>query len=186
MGKRKNAWQEIDFILRLFDSKISPARRGYRAFVQEGTEQGRKPDLVGGALRKGPRGWKREVTAKGFVRSKGDERILGDETFISEILQTSDEQLDRTYRLKAKGYDLEKLAQRVASALGMELGEVWSAGKHGKTVQARSLLCYWAVRELGMSATSLAQRLGLTQPAVSISVRRGEKIAKERGLEGME
>ncbi len=38
------------------------------------------------------------------------------------------------------------------------------------------------MRELGVSATALAQRLGMTQPAVSISVRRGEKIAQEMGL----
>ena len=45
---------------------------------------------------------------------------------------------------------------------------------------ARSLLCYWAVCELGHTATELAERLGLTQPAVSYAVSRGEQIAKER------
>ena len=39
------------------------------------------------------------------------------------------------------------------------------------------------VRELGVSATALGQRLGMTQPAVSISVKRGEKIAAEMGLQ---
>ena len=47
-------------------------------------------------------------------------------------------------------------------------------------VAARSLLCYWAVRELGLAATKLAKRLGLTQPAVSYAVIRGEQMAKER------
>ena len=45
---------------------------------------------------------------------------------------------------------------------------------------ARSLLCYWAVRELGLAATELAKRLKMTQPAVSYAVSRGEQIAKER------
>ena len=186
MGKRRNFSQEIDFILRLFDSKTLSARRRYRAFVEEEIQQGRRPDLVSGGLRKGLGGWKREMPAKEFVRSKGEERILGDEKFVSEVLERSEEQIDRTYRLRAKGYDLEKLAERVASVMGMEPEEVWSVGKRGRTVRARSLLCYWAVRELGMSATSLAHRLRLTQPAVSISVRRGETIAKERGLEALE
>jgi len=39
------------------------------------------------------------------------------------------------------------------------------------------------VRELGVSATVLAERIGMTQPAVSISVKRGEKIAEEMGLQ---
>jgi len=57
------------------------------------------------------------------------------------------------------------------------------AGKYPKNVKARSLFCYWAVRELGISATSLARKLGLTQPAVSISVKRGQAIADENGLQ---
>jgi DNA-binding MarR family transcriptional regulator len=48
-------------------------------------------------------------------------------------------------------------------------------------VEARSLLCFWANSELGMSMTELAGCLGLTQPAVSIAARRGEKMAREKG-----
>ena len=49
-----------------------------------------------------------------------------------------------------------------------------------------SLVYYCAVRELGASATALAKRLRLSQPPVSISVKRGEKIAKEKGFEVLE
>jgi predicted transcriptional regulator len=38
------------------------------------------------------------------------------------------------------------------------------------------------VRELDISETELAKKLRLTQPAVSISVKRGEKLVKEKGL----
>ena len=187
LGKRKNSWQDVDSILHLFDQKGTLARKRYRAFVHEGVEQGRRPDLVGGGLMRGLFGWaKTKASAQGFLRSKEDQRILGDERFAQEVLRASDEQLERAYRLRAKGYDLEKLAQRAANVCGMKPEEVWSAGKYSKTVQARSLLCYWAVRELGISATALARRLGLTQPAVSISVRRGGRIAKEKGLEVLE
>lgn len=41
-------------------------------------------------------------------------------------------------------------------------------------------MCYWAVRKLGLTDTELAKRLGVTQPAVSYAVSRGEQIAKER------
>jgi len=44
---------------------------------------------------------------------------------------------------------------------------------------ARSLLCYWASKELGISMTDLAKRLNLTQPAISIAARRGERIVRE-------
>jgi len=57
---------------------------------------------------------------------------------------------------------------------------IYSKGRRRIQVTARSLLCYWAVRQLGLTATGLAQRLGMTQPAVSYAVSRGEQIAKER------
>jgi predicted transcriptional regulator len=39
------------------------------------------------------------------------------------------------------------------------------------------------VRELGISATALARKLRLSQPAVSISVKRGEKIARDKDFD---
>ena len=52
--------------------------------------------------------------------------------------------------------------------------------------KVRSLLYYWAVRKLGFSATELSKKLGVSQPSVSISVKRGEKIAKTGQLELVE
>ena len=49
-------------------------------------------------------------------------------------------------------------------------------------VQARSILCFLAVRELGVTATELARQMGLTQPAISMSVNRGEGLVKEKKL----
>lgn len=47
--------------------------------------------------------------------------------------------------------------------------------------EARSLLFYWTVRELGMSGTSLAKRFEMSQPGVVYAVKKGKMIAKERG-----
>ncbi len=63
---------------------------------------------------------------------------------------------------------------------GVEKEVIYSKGRRKIQVAARSLLSYWAVRELGFTATELAKRLGMTQPAVSYAVSRGEQIAKER------
>ena len=63
---------------------------------------------------------------------------------------------------------------------------IYSRGKYPRTLQARSLFCYWALRELGVSATALAKRLRLSQAGVNISVKRGEKIGKEDKFEMFE
>ena len=47
-------------------------------------------------------------------------------------------------------------------------------------------MCYFAVRELGLTATSLTKKIGLKQPAISISVSRGEKLAKDMGINLLE
>jgi DNA-binding transcriptional LysR family regulator len=45
-------------------------------------------------------------------------------------------------------------------------------------VNARSLLCYWAVGDLGLSMAEVSRRLGLSPSGVSQSVRRGEKLVQ--------
>ena len=118
-----------------------------------------------------------------YIHMKSDERILGDGDFTQSVLDEAKERLEERYRLRAQGYDLEKIAMRVSSELGVEPEQVWAAGKHPITVKARSLMCYWAVRKLGFSATELSKKLGISQPSVSISVKRGEQIAKGMQLE---
>jgi putative transposase len=184
VGKREHGWQDSEYVLAYFGGGVDRARRQYKAYVQEGIAHGRRPELVGGGLIRSVGGWSGlKKLSKGLERIKGDERILGDSDFVREVLGSAEEHYERTYRLKSQGYDVARLAKRVADIFEMEAEEVCSAGKYRKTVKARSVFCYWATRELGESATSLGRMLGLSQPAVSISVKRGEKIVKEMGIE---
>ncbi len=64
----------------------------------------------------------------------------------------------------------------------IDIGDIYSKGRQSQ-VEARSLLCYWAVRELGMSATYMAKRLGMSQSGVGYAVSRGEKIAKKKNYQ---
>jgi chromosomal replication initiation ATPase DnaA len=96
------------------------------------------------------------------------------------------EKRERQYQLEADGFTIDQVAQRVAAILGVKCEHVWEKGKHPQTVKARSLLCYWAVGELGISATELARRIGISQPAITQSVKRGEAIAKKNGFELMD
>ena len=68
-------------------------------------------------------------------------------------------------------------AQMVSTIYDIE--EIYSKGRRKVQVEARDLLCYWSVRELGISCTDLAKQLEMSQPGVGYAVNRGEKIAKE-------
>ena len=119
-------------------------------------------------------------------RQKADERILGDGDFVTTVLQQAGEQLERRYYLKAKGYDFEAVVERVVKLLGMESNQVVTNSKNKQAVRARSLVCYWAFNELGMSQTELAKKFGISQPAVSSAVRKGEEIVRANGFELLE
>jgi hypothetical protein len=183
MGKRKNDWQDTDYILRLFDKTFLKARRLYGEFVHEGIEQGRRADLVGGGLIRSLGGWS---SARAFRRRadrmRSDERILGDGDFVESVLQLNEEQLERRYEYRARGYDFDWMVEQVARLLNMGSDEVLRPGKYPNTVKARSILCYWAARELGMSTIELSKRLLVSQPTASQSVKRGEKIVKDERL----
>jgi hypothetical protein len=182
MGKEKRAWQETEKILGMFSTHVGAARRGYKEFVEKGIALGKRGDLSGGGLIRSAGGWEaiRELKKKRIFQ-KSDERILGDGDFVEDVLRSAEESMEKRYALRARGFDLAKTARRVAEVLGVKQDDVWARGRYPHIVQARSLLCYWAVRELGATMSSLAARLGISTPAVSKSVSRGETLARTKG-----
>ena len=118
----------------------------------------------------------------GMERMKGDERILGDGNFVETVLQAARENLESKYELKSKGYGFDWLVERVALLMNLEPGDILSGGKYPQRVKARSLLCYWGARELGMTTVALAKKIKLAQPTVSQAISRGQKIVEDLGL----
>jgi len=183
MGKNKRKWQDTDYILRFYNSKYLRARRRYREYVEKGLGDGRRPELVGGGLVRSAGGWSVvKAMRRGFERMKGDERILGEGDFVETVLKAAQENLDRKSQLDAAGYSFDWLVGRVARQLEIEPKDVLAPGKYALSVKARSLLCYWGTRELGMTTVDLARRLNLAQPTVSQAVKRGQKIAEDQRL----
>jgi hypothetical protein len=64
--------------------------------------------------------------------------------------------------------------------------EILSKRRQQRRVKARSLLCFWAVREIGMSLRALAGQLEMSAPGVGFAVERGEAIVQANGYELIE
>ena len=187
LGNRDNDWQDANYVLGYFNKKKKIARSQYREYVFAGIEMGRHPDLVGGGLIRSLGGWSEDLElGKDDKRLKGDERILGDSQFVLDTLQEAEESIERRYELKAFGYDLKALGQGVESIFELKPGDGYSSGKYPRLIKPRSVFCYWAVRELGENATSIAKILGLPQWGVSKLVLRGETIVKYMHLKLIE
>jgi hypothetical protein len=184
MGRKKRPWQDVDYVLGYFGRTTNRARKAYLQYVEAGIGQGRQYELTGGGLIRSAGGWSevKRLRQQGQDHVMSDERILGHSEFVEALLSQADEKYERHYELKRRGYDLDRIARRVAEIYGMEPHEIFSKGKQQRKVKARSLFCFWAVSELGVSLRELARRLEMSPPGVGFSVGRGENIARENGL----
>ncbi len=179
MGKVERSWHDVNYVLGFFGKRVKRARKEYLSYVKAGYDQGHREEFSGGGLIRSLGGWTEISKTKGGIHVKSDERILGESTFVSDILSQANEKYERKYDLKRRGYDLSRVAIRVSEIFNIDTEEILSKGKQQKKVKARSLFCYWASRELEVSLTELSRRIGISVPAVGYSVERGSIIAKE-------
>lgn len=180
MGRRKIEWQDTQYVLGLFWNELSTAQSEYSRFVRSGIEQGRRSDLTGGGLLRSHGGWTgiKALRAAGNYQ-RGDERILGDGTFVSEVLDKTGERFNEGYRLRARGYNLDTLIKRVAQITQVTPDEILDSLRDAKRIKARSILCYWATEKLGTPQCQLAQLLKRTQSAITYAVRRGKVLVED-------
>jgi putative transposase len=185
IGEKNMPWQDTDYVLGFFGKTVKSARKAYISYVVAGLEQGRRDKLTGGGLIRSLGGWKevKSLGLRGQAHRMSDERILGDSDFVESVLSSANEQYEHQYELKRRGYDINRIAERVADIYGIEKEEVLLKGRQQWKVKARSLLCFWAVREVGMSLRELAVKLGMSAPGVGFCVERGEAIARGNGYE---
>jgi putative transposase len=187
MGHRPNEWQAIDSVLRLLGKSAPTARQQYRHFVEQGIALGRRPELIGGGLIRSLGGWSAVKSMRKLGdHVKSDERVLGGSDFVQSVLSAQDEQLEARYMLQSQGYDFGYVLSRVAHLTGLETDQILKPGKQPVRVYARSLLCHWAIRGLGMTAVAVSKLLGISQPAVTRAAYRGEAIAAADSLELVE
>ena len=87
----------------------------------------------------------------------------------------AEENFSRKYRLKSRGFNFEKITERVCSLFDFEKNYITARGRQRNRVRARDLLCYWCAIELRIPMADLSKRLDMT-------LARGEKTAKEGRL----
>jgi hypothetical protein len=51
--------------------------------------------------------------------------VLGDSVFVERVFKAADESLERKYQLGSQGYDIDKLADRVAEIFSIKPEEIF-------------------------------------------------------------
>ncbi len=174
LGHGRRPWYSVDAVLGRFGKTLPEARRGYRAFVDRGRAQGRRPDLQGGGLRRSVGGWE-AVTAlnRGREAFTTDERVLGRGEFVGALYRQVEQGEAQRRALRRRVPDLGTLIMRVAKASHL-LPEALSGGGRSRAItHARDGLAYLWVEVLGGSARELARTVQLQPFSVCRAVQRG-------------
>ena len=120
-------------------------------------------ELVGGGLIRSLGGWSEVLS----LRQRGekqafDQRILGDNEFVQEVISGLDDLVKRNLRLSGQRPDIDKLAEKVCEDHNISVTELRSGSRRHKIVKVRQIVSWVGVREFGYSGAELARYLGVT------------------------
>jgi hypothetical protein len=96
-----------------------------------------------------------------------DHRILGDGDFVQEVTSGLEDLVKQNLRLSGRRMDIGGLADRVSQEYNISVGELCSGSRRQNVVQARAVLSWIGVRELGYSGAEVARYLGVTNSCVT-------------------
>ena len=115
MKKVHYNWLDRDYVLQFFGDRESEARRAYLAYLEEEIEINREKELSGGGLIRSHGGWSKvQSMRKQRMKALSDERILGSDSFVREVLQEAERQSklvlssQRTFKTDHPGYQRSK------------------------------------------------------------------------------
>ena len=182
--KHSQHWYSRNEVLHLFSRNQKTALKRYRSFIEEGVVTPSNKDLSGGGLIRSYGGWESVRFARQEHEARiGDERILGGSDFVESVLKNDILKLNIQTNWQKNGWNIERLALQVCDYCGIQPAELLQKGRQNAVSTAKSLLCYWSINELRLSSTELAIYLGISQPAVSKSCKRGFDYCRRNELE---
>jgi putative transposase len=182
IGKRHNSWQITDEVLSRF-GKGKEAITGYRQFLEDGWQMGKRDDLCGGGLKRSAGGWNGVLELKrNHEYWRGEEQVLGDGEFVNQILNRAEELMAKAEKYKRKGWTLERLAATICNMMHISQSELKLKGRKNKISYAKGLIAYWGCREFGFSGAAIARYLEISAPAVHKNFQIGEKLVVEGNI----
>ena len=177
MGKRDFAcaWMDTAYVLAQFGTSKKLAQKAYQDFVQEGMQQGQKPELTGGGLVRSLGGWSQVLS----VRRRGekaeyDERILGNGEFVNRVLRESEEKQIRQLKIKHEGVTIMRIVEQECTKGQISPEELKSGSRRKKVSDLRSLIAWRGVRELGASSAEIARNLGVATSSITRAMTKRE------------
>jgi len=176
LRKEKNDWQEREYVLQKFHRTEREAIRAYRRFMEEGKNQGRRPELVGGGLVRSMGGWSQVLSlrAKGELATH-DSRILGGGDFVGEILKEADRKVTRFLPMRNREALIREVIEKRCREEGVRENELRLGGQTRRVSQVRAMIAWHLSREYGIPLAEIASHVGVCTSAIANALRKLER-----------
>ena len=103
-------------------------------------------------------------------RSASDQRILGESDFVNGVITELDEQVKRNLRLSGQRKSIDELAEKVCNKYGISITELKSGSRSKESIEARRVMAWVGMRELGYSGAEIARYLGVTNSCITRTI----------------
>jgi REP element-mobilizing transposase RayT len=143
LGKEEIPWLTTEWVLSLFSSEISVARKAYDEYVLEGMHEPRRREFHFGSV---------------------ECRILGDDRFADEALMKANQRLQPA--------SLEKILDEVCQGYGLSRSELAAAGKSRPQAEARAVSALLVRESANCTLTELGRFMNREVAALSQAARR--------------
>ena len=173
MGNLKHEWQDRDYVLSWFGDKERDARRAYRKYVQDGIDEGSRPDLVGGGLVRSLGGWSQVLSLRrNNKRVLADERVLGTGDFVRRVVREADERMKYQLGDDERREKARQLIEQTCRNEEINPNELRMGSRRGRIARVRCQIAYQLVERYGFPLAEVARQLGVTTSAISKAISR--------------
>ncbi len=172
MGKLSYEWMESEYVLQFFGNRAGKARQAYLEYIEEEIGVDREKELKGGGLVRSQGGWSKvQSMRRRKEKVLSDERILGGDGFVREVLKEAEERkeilLPELERLQLFDKDIEQACE----SAGVTVTFLRSGSRIGQLPSLRKELARKAVYKYGISLAETGRKLGVTTNAVSFMLK---------------
>jgi transposase-like protein len=139
-----------------FSKSVAEAVRLYHAFMDEGKERGKQPELTGGGLTRSVGG----APLRKDNRVAHDARILGSGDFVTRVLDEMERRPNR------QPVDKDAVIARICEEFGIHHEQLRNGSRRKPVTEARVRIIEELVTESGASLTEVASLIGISPSGV--------------------
>ena len=184
LGKQRMTFQDADEVLGRFGVRAGNARRELVKFMGDESEREERKLFKGGGLVRSAGGYEALKKTLRDEQWAFDERILGSGPFVESVLkQAESETLIPATTNSERAIQFERILTHVAAMADMDVPLLTSGGRDRHLVRHRQILCFIAVRHLGMSLTAVGRSVNISKVAVLKSVEKGREIVQQNRMD---